>query len=78
LAVESGTADSAALTSLAAFWAGESLRAVTEGVIQVLGGIGYTWEHVAHVYLRRAAVLTALLNSLGNHRDTAAAWLRSN
>ncbi len=25
--------------------------------IQVLGGIGYTWEHDAHLYLRRAAVL---------------------
>lgn len=25
--------------------------------IQVLGGIGYTWEHDAHLYLRRATVL---------------------
>lgn len=25
--------------------------------IQVLGGIGYTWEHDAHLYLRRAAFL---------------------
>ncbi|MQA86527.1 MAG: acyl-CoA dehydrogenase [Streptosporangiales bacterium] len=29
--------------------------------IQVLGGIGYTWEHDAHVYLRRALALRALL-----------------
>ncbi|MBM3673878.1 MAG: acyl-CoA dehydrogenase [Actinobacteria bacterium] len=31
--------------------------------IQVLGGIGFTWEHDAHVYLRRALVTRALLGS---------------
>ncbi|HEY2550847.1 MAG TPA: acyl-CoA dehydrogenase [Streptosporangiaceae bacterium] len=29
--------------------------------IQVLGGIGYTWEHDAHLYYRRALSLRALL-----------------
>jgi alkylation response protein AidB-like acyl-CoA dehydrogenase len=29
--------------------------------IQVLGGIGYTWEHDAHLYYRRAMTLRALL-----------------
>ena len=28
--------------------------------IQIHGGMGYTWEHDAHLYLRRAAALTAL------------------
>ncbi|MNG37925.1 hypothetical protein D3C84_1254260 [compost metagenome] len=27
---------------------------VTETVMQVYGGIGQTWEHIAHVYTRRA------------------------
>jgi alkylation response protein AidB-like acyl-CoA dehydrogenase len=31
--------------------------------IQVLGGIGYTWEHDAHLYYRRALSLRALLGS---------------
>ncbi len=31
--------------------------------IQVLGGIGYTWEHEAHLYFRRAMSLRALLGS---------------
>jgi 3-oxochol-4-en-24-oyl-CoA dehydrogenase len=31
--------------------------------IQVLGGIGYTWEHEAHLYYRRALSLRALLGS---------------
>jgi 3-oxochol-4-en-24-oyl-CoA dehydrogenase len=30
--------------------------------IQVLGGIGFTWEHDAHLYLRRALALRALLD----------------
>jgi alkylation response protein AidB-like acyl-CoA dehydrogenase len=29
--------------------------------IQVHGGIGYTWEHDAHLYLRRSAALDAML-----------------
>jgi len=29
--------------------------------IQVLGGIGYTWEHDAHLYLKRATSLRSLL-----------------
>jgi alkylation response protein AidB-like acyl-CoA dehydrogenase len=31
--------------------------------IQVHGGIGFTWEHDAHLYLRRATTLRALLES---------------
>jgi alkylation response protein AidB-like acyl-CoA dehydrogenase len=30
--------------------------------IQVHGGIGFTWEHDAHLYLRRATVLRQLLS----------------
>ena len=33
--------------------------------IQVLGGIGYTWEHDAHLYYRRALSLRALLGPSG-------------
>jgi alkylation response protein AidB-like acyl-CoA dehydrogenase len=76
MAVDSDAADRSALVSLAAFWATDSVRAVPEGAVQVFGGIGYTWEHVAHVYLRRAAVLTALLGRRADHRDIAAEWLR--
>src|SRR5215831_5898317 len=37
----------------------------TSECIQVLGGIGYTWEHDAHLYYRRALSLRALLGSSG-------------
>jgi alkylation response protein AidB-like acyl-CoA dehydrogenase len=67
--------DAAALVSLAAFWAMDSLRAVPEGATQVFGGIAYTWEHEAHVYLRRAATLAASLGSRAQHRKTITDWL---
>jgi hypothetical protein len=40
--------------------------------IQVHGGIGFTWEHDAHLYLRRALVLNALLGSPSDAEDVTA------
>jgi alkylation response protein AidB-like acyl-CoA dehydrogenase len=40
--------------------------------IQVLGGIGFTWEHDAHLYLRRALALRQLLGGSAGWRDRAA------
>jgi len=34
--------------------------------IQLHGGIGYTWEHDAHLYLRRARSLAALIGDTGD------------
>jgi 3-oxochol-4-en-24-oyl-CoA dehydrogenase len=40
--------------------------------IQVLGGIGYTWEHDAHLYYRRALSVRALLGASGEQSGRAA------
>ena len=40
--------------------------------IQVLGGIGFTWEHDAHLYLRRALALRQLLGGSALWRARAA------
>ncbi len=40
--------------------------------IQVLGGIGFTWEHDAHLYLRRAVALRQLAGGGGLWRRRAA------
>ena len=69
--------DADALLSLAVFWAIDSLRRVPEGAIQVFGGIAYTWEHDAHVHLRRAACRVASLGSRAEHRAVVARWLQS-
>jgi alkylation response protein AidB-like acyl-CoA dehydrogenase len=40
--------------------------------VQVLGGIGFTWEHDAHLYLRRALSLRSLLGGSGSWRSRTA------
>jgi alkylation response protein AidB-like acyl-CoA dehydrogenase len=67
--------DAEPLASLAAFWGIDSLRTVPEGATQVFGGIAYTWEHDAHVHLRRAARIAAGVASRSHHRDVVARWL---
>ncbi|MDO8363408.1 MAG: acyl-CoA dehydrogenase [Actinomycetota bacterium] len=53
--------EQAALTAaLAATQALPAYRRCAEKNIQILGGIGYTWEHDAHLHLRRASVLAAV------------------
>ncbi|MGQ0832974.1 MAG: acyl-CoA dehydrogenase [Microthrixaceae bacterium] len=39
----------------------DAFATVAKDCIQVLGGIGFTWEHDAHLYLRRAMSLRQLL-----------------
>lgn len=74
-ACEQHDPDRAALVSLAVFWAIDTLRAVPEGATQVFGGIAYTWEHEAHVHLRRAATAAAALGSRAEHRRAVSDWL---
>ncbi|MGB0971966.1 MAG: acyl-CoA dehydrogenase, partial [Mycobacterium sp.] len=65
--------DGAEQLSLAASLAGavgiEAARTNAKDCIQVLGGIGITWEHDAHLYLRRAIGIAQFLG--GQSR-----WLR--
>ncbi len=59
---------------VAALAAGSALDAAyscAKDCIQVLGGIGFTWEHDAHLHLRRAIVARQLLGSGDGHRTRA-------
>jgi len=51
--------------AIAATQALPAYRRCAEKNIQVHGGIGYTWEHDAHLYLRRAASLAAVFAADG-------------
>jgi 3-oxochol-4-en-24-oyl-CoA dehydrogenase len=48
----------------AAVLAADAAVSCAHECIQVLGGIGYTWEHDAHLYYRRAMTLRALLGAI--------------
>jgi alkylation response protein AidB-like acyl-CoA dehydrogenase len=60
-------ADDREEASLAAAVAGvlapEAFVTCAKDCVQVLGGIGFTWEHDAHLYLKRAASIRALLGT---------------
>ena len=52
--------DALSAASAAKAYCARAARTVCETAIQVHGGIGNTWECVAHVYLRRALTSTEL------------------
>ncbi|MBT2364669.1 acyl-CoA/acyl-ACP dehydrogenase [Streptomyces sp. ISL-10] len=49
-----------------------SLRAVAGEAVQLHGGIGFTWEHEAHLYLKRAAADELLFGPVHRLREAAA------
>lgn len=60
------------VTALAAATALDAAYSCAKDCIQVLGGIGFTWEHDAHIHLRRALVARQLLGPGDVHRVRAA------
>jgi alkylation response protein AidB-like acyl-CoA dehydrogenase len=59
-------------TSAAKAAAGDCQRLVAQDGIQLLGGIGYTWEHDQHLFVKRAKVSDALLGNASHHRQLIA------
>ncbi|WP_245906517.1 acyl-CoA dehydrogenase family protein [Mycolicibacterium palauense] len=72
-ALTEGTDDPALATAIAQAVASAALTRIAKDTIQVLGGIGFTWEHQAHLYFKRASTDAALLGSAEQHRDRVAA-----
>ncbi|MFC4914058.1 acyl-CoA dehydrogenase [Actinomadura gamaensis] len=58
-----GAAEAQFAAAVSAVIAADAGVKTARDAIQILGGIGFTWEHNAHVYLRRALTLRALLGS---------------
>ena len=53
-------------------YAATALERAAETCVQVHGGIGFTWEHDAHLYWRRAKVDRLLLGDEAEHLDAVA------
>lgn len=73
---ESGP-DSGTAVRLAAAEALDAGVTVAQGNLQVHGGMGFTWEHPAHRYLRRAKAAQALIALPDRLRDRVAGDLLS-
>ena len=61
--------DVTVLTHLAKAYCSEALFLLAADTIQTLGGLGYTWEHDAHLYFRRAKSAEAILGTPESHRE---------
>jgi alkylation response protein AidB-like acyl-CoA dehydrogenase len=73
-AVDSGDADRLrGAAAVAQAYASDALPRAAADVIQVLGGIGFTWEHDAHLYYRRVLFQQHWLGGADLHRAAHAA-----
>ncbi|WP_069767239.1 acyl-CoA dehydrogenase family protein [Streptomyces sp. LUP30] len=74
LDADDGT-DIALAAALAQTFCSEAFTKVAADNIQVHGGIGFTWEHPAHLYLKRAKSSEVLLGTPSYHRELLATRL---
>ena len=63
--------------SMAKAWCSDASRRVMATGLQVHGGIGFTWEHDMHLYLKRAQLDQVSYGDAAAHRDRIALLLRA-
>ncbi|HXQ75047.1 MAG TPA: acyl-CoA dehydrogenase family protein [Acidimicrobiales bacterium] len=75
-AVGAGDADASAAASVAKVWSSDAARRVMASGLQVHGGIGFTWEHDLHLFLKRSQLDQMSFGDAGFHRERLAQILR--
>ena len=68
--------DADLLISVAKSYIGDRSIRIAQECTQMFGGIGLTWEHDAHLYLRRVTSNRALLGTPEQHRRRVTEILR--
>ena len=71
-AVADGSPEVPAVASLIKAYASDTFFHVAGENIQIHGGIGFTWEHDAHLYFKRAAASQLFLGDAACHRERLA------
>jgi alkylation response protein AidB-like acyl-CoA dehydrogenase len=71
-AVAEGAEDVPVVASLVKAYASETFFHAASENIQIHGGIGFTWEHDAHLYFKRATADGLLFGDADFHRDRLA------
>jgi alkylation response protein AidB-like acyl-CoA dehydrogenase len=73
-ALDEETPDGAEAATVAKAYVSRAARSVVESALQVFGGIGFTWEHDLHLFLRRVLACEQRFgDSLFHERQLAAA-----
>jgi len=75
-AVGAGDPDASAAASAAKVWCSDAARRVMASALQVHGGIGFTWEHDLHLFLKRSQLDQVSFGDAPHHRERLAAILR--
>jgi acyl-CoA dehydrogenase len=71
-ALDESLPDAALAVSVAKASASDAAREATEKMIQYHGGIGYTWEHEAHIFFKRAKREEYAYGDATSHRERIA------
>ena len=71
-AVATGAPDAGDLVSAAKAWIGPHATELVQDCVQLHGGIGVTWEHDLHLYLRRTTTNRATYGSPEEHAERIA------
>jgi alkylation response protein AidB-like acyl-CoA dehydrogenase len=71
-AIAADSVDRSLAVSIAKACTSDAIRFVAANGIQVHGGIGYTWEHDAHLYFRRAKAAEVTFGDAAYHRELIA------
>jgi alkylation response protein AidB-like acyl-CoA dehydrogenase len=74
---DSGEEDRAIAASTAKAWCSDAAHRVLASALQVHGGIGFTWEHDLHLYLKRAQLDAVAFGDATHHRARLARLLRA-
>jgi alkylation response protein AidB-like acyl-CoA dehydrogenase len=77
MAVDAATADQARAVSVAKAYASDAINRVAGEALQLHGGIGFTWEHDLHLYLRRARANSLLYGDATHHRERLFEYLEA-
>ena len=77
-ALADGSDDPALAVSIAQATCSAAFTRIAADTIQVHGGIGFTWEHQAHLYFKRATTDAALLGTAEQHRSRVAELVLDN
>ena len=57
---------------MAKAYAGDAFFRIGANAIQVFGGIGYTWEHDAHLFYKRLLTLRQAYGTASDHLEELA------
>jgi alkylation response protein AidB-like acyl-CoA dehydrogenase len=70
--VQAGAADAGEVARIAKAYVGERCPELIQDCVQMHGGIGVTWDHDIHLYLRRAVLHRETYGDPAEHRDQMA------